>query len=150
MRCVFSRRTQLVVVRSLDRMLVMSVLKYASQIRDAQEVHPDLGAIPVSAAELKLAQTLINASTAKQANLARYHDDYTDQVHALIDAQVKGKKLVAAPSTEPPAVINLMDALRKSLGKTKGRSAARTAPTGRQSAGGTRRAASHPPRRKSS
>jgi DNA end-binding protein Ku len=70
--------------------------------------------------ELKLAQTLIDASTSKKFDLSKYENRYTESLKALIDAKVEGKELVAPPQVEEPQVINIMDALRQSVAKAKG------------------------------
>jgi DNA end-binding protein Ku len=49
--------------------------------------------------------------------LADYHDTYTEQFKELIEAKVEGREVVAPPEEEVP-VINLMDALRRSLRET--------------------------------
>ncbi len=146
-RCVMARRSQLVLVRAIGRVLMMSVLKYTSQVRAPQTVDEELGQLDVSAGEARLARTLIAASTSKRVDLSKYHDDDTEALQALIQEQVKGHKVVAAPPSEAPAVINLMDALRKSVGQAKSRPTAHTAEP--RHASGTGRSTSGP-RRKTS
>ena len=49
-------------------------------------------------------------------NLADYKDEYREGLQQIIDAKIAGEEVVAAASPEAPAkVVNLMDALRKSL-----------------------------------
>ena len=49
----------------------------------------------VSANELKLAETLIEASVAKRFDFSKYEDDYTERLTELINAKVEGKEIVA-------------------------------------------------------
>jgi DNA end-binding protein Ku len=49
--------------------------------------------------------------------LGSYRDDYADEVKALIEAKVAGQEIVGEPQEEQAPVINLMDALRKSVEK---------------------------------
>ncbi len=135
-RCMIAGRSQLVAVRTVDDLLVMTILKFASQLRSPDDVREQVKKVNVSAAELKLARTLIASSTAKHFDLADYHDDYTVKLQELIDAKAGGREIVAAPAEEPPPIINLMDALRKSVNKTKGPApGARKSPIQRQRLG---------------
>ena len=54
-------------------------------------------------------------SSAKRFDFAQYHDTYTSKLRELIEAKAAGKKIVAPRGQEEPHVINLMDALRRSL-----------------------------------
>jgi DNA end-binding protein Ku len=69
--------------------------------------------------EVKLATTLVEASMAKRFDFTRYTDEYTSKVAKLLEDKAAGKKIGPAREREEPVVINLMDALRKSLEGTK-------------------------------
>jgi len=74
----------------------------------------------VSAEERRLAETLVETSTAKRFDIGEYKDTYTSDLMKLLDAKAKGKKIVAERrKDEEPAVINLMDALRQSLDRAQ-------------------------------
>ena len=62
-----------------------------------------------------MAQTLVRSATVKRFELGKYKDEYQNKLAALIDAKVKGKEIVAVEEEEGPPVVNLMDALRRSL-----------------------------------
>jgi DNA end-binding protein Ku len=62
---------------------------------------------------------LIEASTREDFDLSAYVDQYTVRLKELIAAKVEGKEIVASPKQEPAPVINLMDALRKSVARAK-------------------------------
>ena len=82
----------------------------------------------VSEQELKLAKTLIEATTADELNLEEYRDLYNERLTKLIETKVAGQEIVQAPAEEGPTVINLMEALKASVEKTKGKApAAKTA-----------------------
>jgi len=138
---VMSGREHLAVVRSLDGVLALSLLTYAQQLRRPEDFEGETPRAKITSEERKLAETLIDASTREKFDLARYQDDYESKLHKLVNAKIKGKKIVAPPSREAPKVINLMDALRKSLKrvpaaathrKTSGRTAKRSASSGKQ------------------
>ena len=50
-----------------------------------------LGQAKVSATEVKLAETLIKASTAKKFDIGQYKDEYVNKLRTLIDAKVEGE-----------------------------------------------------------
>ncbi len=116
---VFHGKEQLVLVRPLDNLFAMTILDYESQITKPstfQEEAPSQDAAPD---ELKLAKTLIEASSTDDFELSAYRDVYTEKLTQLIEAKVAGKEIVAAPAQEHAHVINLMDALQKSVAQLK-------------------------------
>jgi DNA end-binding protein Ku len=144
-RVVFSGKEQVVLVRPLDSMLMMSMLNYDAQVRKPETFQDEVKPQKLSSEELKLAEMLIDASTSKEFNYAKYEDLYTQRLTELINAKVEGKEVVAPPAEEEVSVINLMDALRQSLGSKAGAKKARPA---KKMAASRRQAA--PRKRKSS
>jgi DNA end-binding protein Ku len=71
--------------------------------------------VELSAEEQKLTKMLVDASTAKKFDFAKYKDAYTEKLIELINAKVAGKEIVASPVHEQAQIINLMDALRQSV-----------------------------------
>ncbi len=118
-RVVFSGKEQLVLVRPLDSVLVMSMLNYDAQIRKSDAFSDEVQKQKLSKQELHLAEMLIDASTSKQFDFSKYEDLYTKPLTELIESKVEGKELVSPPAEEEVPVINLMDALKKSLGRAK-------------------------------
>jgi len=47
--------------------------------------------------------------------LADYKDEYREGLQRIIDAKIAGEEIVAPSVETPPRVVNLMDALKKSL-----------------------------------
>jgi DNA end-binding protein Ku len=68
----------------------------------------------VNPAEMKLARQVIE-SIEGDLNLADYKDEYQEGLRAIIDAKVSGEEIVAPEEVAPPKVVDLMEALRKSL-----------------------------------
>jgi DNA end-binding protein Ku len=112
---VLSGREHLAIVRGSDDLLILSLLSYAEQLRTPADFEGEVSHPKITAEERKLAETLIEASTRDEFDLSAYRDDYESKLRKLVDAKIKGKKIVAPPSREAPRVINLMDALKKSL-----------------------------------
>jgi DNA end-binding protein Ku len=65
--------------------------------------------------KVRLAQQLIESWSDAKFDFTNYEDKYRGEVQAIIDAKVAGREVVVPEVEEEPAVINLMDALRKSV-----------------------------------
>lgn len=118
-RVVFSGKEQLVLVRPLEGLLVMTMLSYDSQVRRPASFQQEVLPAEVSPQELKLAEMLIEASSSEEFDIGQYEDLYTQKLTALIEAKVEGKEVVATPVNEETPVINLMEALKQSVARTK-------------------------------
>jgi len=108
-------REYLVAVRPHARGIVMHTLHHAAEIRSIDAVE-ELNSVPmkVKPEEIKLAKQVIGTFEGP-LNLADYKDEYREGLQKIIDAKIAGEEIVA-PSTEtPPKVVNLMEALKKSL-----------------------------------
>lgn len=128
-KVVMSGRTQLVLVRPVGRLLAMSVLTYAKRVRDVQPFQDELEPIEVGPEEERLAQTLIDASRLADFDLEGYTDKYADELTRLIQMKIDGQEVVAAPDQEEPKILNLMDALKKSVAQAQSASGKRMAPS---------------------
>jgi DNA end-binding protein Ku len=64
--------------------------------------------------EIKLAKQVIETFEAP-LNLNDYKDEYREGLQEIIDAKIAGREVVAPEVEEPPKVVNLMEALRRSL-----------------------------------
>ncbi|MGE0448633.1 MAG: Ku protein [Vicinamibacterales bacterium] len=108
-------REYLVAVRPHGRGIVMYTLHHAAEIRNIEQVE-ELGSVPtaVRPEEVKLAQQVI-ATFEAPLDLATYTDQYRAGLQRIIDAKIAGQEVVAPESEAPPKVVNLMEALRKSL-----------------------------------
>ena len=71
--------------------------------------------------------------------LARYPDRYTQKLTQVIAAKVAGQEIVAPPPGQIPEVINLMEALKKSVARVQQSTKKDTAKPALK-AGGSRRA----------
>jgi len=109
-------REYLVAVRPHGKGIVMHTLHHAAEIRGIEAVE-ELNAVPekVKPEEIKLARQVIQTFE-QPLDLANYRDEYREGLQRIIDAKIAGQEVVtsAAPDA-PPKVVNLMDALKKSL-----------------------------------
>lgn len=118
---VLSGREQLVMLRPDGDMLVMSVLAYPKKVRQPAEYRDQLPEETPTKSELDLAGTLIAASTLKDFDLQSYKDDYVENLTKLIRMKIEGQEIVKAPDPEEPRILNLMDALKKSVAEVGAR-----------------------------
>ncbi len=108
-------REYLVKVQPRERGLVMYTLRHASEIRSMDAID-ELADMPevVKPAEVALAQQVIGTFEGS-IDFSDYRDDYQEGLREIIDAKIAGREFVAQEVQEPPKVVNLMDALRRSL-----------------------------------
>ncbi|HKB11603.1 MAG TPA: Ku protein [Vicinamibacterales bacterium] len=109
-------REYLVAVRPHGKGIVMHTLHHAAEIRSIDAVE-ELNAVPVKVKpeEIKLARQVIETFE-QPLDLASYRDEYREALQKIIDAKIAGEQVVTAATPEaPPKVVNLMDALKKSL-----------------------------------
>ena len=108
-------REYLIKVQPREQGLVMYTLRHASEIRSMDAID-ELADMPetVKPAEVALAQQVISTFEGT-IDLGDYRDDYQEGLRAIIDAKIAGREVVAPEVQEPPKVVNLMEALRKSL-----------------------------------
>ncbi len=116
---VLHNKEQLVLVRPMDDLLCMTVLRYANQVKSTTAFEDERIEAEVSDSEYQLAATLIAETTSKKFDLAAYHDEYTKRLTKIIEAKVAGEEVVEAPAADSPSVINLMDALKASVAKAQ-------------------------------
>jgi DNA end-binding protein Ku len=108
-------REYLVAVRPHQRGLAMHTLHHTAEIRSVDQVE-ELSSVPtkVKPEEIKLARQVIETFE-RPLDLATYKDEYREGLQQIIDAKIAGREVVAPDVEAPPKVVNLMDALRKSL-----------------------------------
>lgn len=129
-------REQLVSIKPCGRGLVMEVLRYADEVQKAQGYFRDITDTEPDEDLLDLATTLIDKKTAP-FKPAEFHDRYIDALHRLIDKKAKSKtnKRILEDVEEPESrggnVIDLMAALKKSVGEGGETAARRKAPAKR-------------------
>lgn len=116
---VMHGKEQLVMLRPYDGLVVMSVLNFANQVSSPSAFEDEIPTGPIDAQELQLAKMLIQGSEPEKFDLGKYKDTYTEKLTTLIEAKVAGQELVTPPPTEHVQVINLMDALKKSVANMK-------------------------------
>jgi DNA end-binding protein Ku len=113
-KVVLSSRERLVLVEPRDGGLVMSTLHSADEVRPAEFSSKHVGKIDPDM--VAIAETIIERKSSA-FDPANFRDRYQDALNALVESKTKG--LVKTPTAveEPPKVVNLMEALKRSLAK---------------------------------
>ncbi|OFW44802.1 MAG: Ku protein [Acidobacteria bacterium RIFCSPLOWO2_12_FULL_67_14b] len=108
-------REYLVAVKPHKQGMVMYTLHHAAEIRTIDQIE-ELREVrgKVNPAEMKLARAVIE-SIEGDLNLSDYKDEYQEGLRQIIDAKIAGEEIVAPEEVAPPKVVDLMEALRKSL-----------------------------------
>lgn len=104
----------LVILRPVRQGLVMQQLHYPAEIRPIADVGID--DCEVKDAELELAKQLVLQGAVKTFAPHKYTDDVRERVEALIAKKVDGEDITAAAPSTKAQVIDLMAALKESLG----------------------------------
>lgn len=90
-------------------------LRYAEELRDSADYFGDIKKVSVDADQLALAEELIKRKAAK-FNPEKFKDQYESALRELVEAKMKHVPLPEAePEPKRGKVINLMDALKKSI-----------------------------------
>jgi len=104
----------LVVIRPLGKGLVMQQLYYPNEIRSIDEI--DIGDGEIKDNELKMAIQLAEMSASDEFHPENYRDEVRERVRGLIQKKIEGEEITALEDEPQAQVIDLMEALRRSLG----------------------------------
>jgi DNA end-binding protein Ku len=116
---VFSGKDQIVAVRPIDGRLHMAMLNFDEEIRLPKEVLPTVKRSAGAGKTVKLAETLIDAWYSNDFDFTAYDDHYRERLKRLIDAKKKGHEVAPPEEEEEPEVLDLMEALKKSVAQAR-------------------------------
>jgi DNA end-binding protein Ku len=109
-----------------SRGLMAYTMRYDAELRDPADYFSEIKDVDIDKDQLALAKELIRRNTAK-FNPSKFVDDYEVALRELIDAKIEHQPVPQQEKAPKRAkVINLMDALRKSVGQEKESSSRRT------------------------
>jgi len=111
-------KEQLVLIRPYGKDgIVLHQLYYATEVRAFEEV--DTGAtFQFSDKEHDLAEKLIEQLSSDTFDPEKYSDSYSERVDAAVQEKVEGKEITVAPEAPKAQIIDLFEALKKSLSAT--------------------------------
>lgn len=113
---VMHGKEHLAAIRASGDILVLATLFFADEVREPGKTLDDVpGKAKFSSGEMGMATQLVEA-LARDWDPGQYHDTYTERVNALIEAKRKGNEVeVAEDAPEATNVVDLMEALRRSV-----------------------------------
>ena len=122
-RVVLSKRERVIMLEPWDKGLIGTTLRYPYEVRDANEYFGDIPEVKVAPDMLKLAEHILQ-SKAVDFDPSRFVDRYEEAVVEMLKKKQAGlavSREQAAP--RPLNVVNLMDALRRSIAQQQAASA---------------------------
>jgi DNA end-binding protein Ku len=110
-------KEQIVIIRPYGKGLLLHGMYFADEVKNFAEV-PRAESQRVKQEELKLGAGLIDQMTNDEFDPDKYHDEYRERALELLDEKRKGHEITApaGPAHKPAAVIDLMEALKRSIG----------------------------------
>jgi DNA end-binding protein Ku len=122
---VMRGKENLVLIRPAQDGLMLHTMYFADEIRDFGEVEKGDDA-KVKPGELELAERLVGELTSEAFRPEQYADEYRTRVLGVVESKVEGREVTSlAPQAQRTQVIDLMEALKQSLGKRGTGSAAK-------------------------
>jgi len=116
---VLRGKENIVLVRAAQKGLMLHTMFFADEVRNFDEIGKGETA-KISGAETNLALRLIDELSNEEFNADQYQDEYRQRVLDLVNTKAQGKEItIVEPQVQRAQVIDLMDALKESLGKKK-------------------------------
>ena len=109
-------REHVVLIRPSGGSLILHTLYYEDELHKGNRA--EAPKTKFSAKELELAKSLVAHLTAK-FRLGEFHDTYRENVERLIEEKGSGEKITTVRQPRKAPVIDLMEALKKSLASTR-------------------------------
>jgi DNA end-binding protein Ku len=118
-RVVLYRRERIVMLEPRGKGIAARTLRYAYEVRDDEDYFDDIAEVKVAGEMLELAEHIIEKKMAR-FDPTQFEDRYQTALIELIKAKAGRKPAPKLEAPKPSNVINLMDALRKSIAAEKG------------------------------
>jgi DNA end-binding protein Ku len=131
-RIVLYRRERPAMIEPFGKGLLLTTLRYDNNVRKPEGLFADLARVKIDGEMIDLASHIIDQRKAK-FDPSKFEDRYENALLELIRAKQAGRKPpTARPVERPSNVVNLFEALKKSLAADGGKK--RTAPPTRKAA----------------
>ncbi|KRR25238.1 DNA repair protein [Bradyrhizobium lablabi] len=114
-RVVLTNRKHIIALEPLDKGLMGTLLRYPYEVRSADEYFDDIQDVKVTKDMLDLAKHIVNQK-AGHFEPDKFEDQYETALIDLINQKRAGKPIAAKERPRGENVVDLMDALRKSIG----------------------------------
>jgi DNA end-binding protein Ku len=118
-RVVLAKRERVIMLEPWDKGLMGTTLRYPYEIRDPKEYFDDIPNVKVEPDMLKLAEHILETKAA-DFDPTQFVDHYEDAVLKMLKNKQAGLPVSREPAAQRPQnVVNLMDALRRSIAEEK-------------------------------
>src|SRR3954453_155278 len=111
---VLTSREHIIALEPLDKGLMGTLLRYPYEVRDEKEFFDQIQDVKVTKDMLDLAKHIVNQK-AGDFEPEKFEDHYEEALTELINAKRQGKTVGPRPRPSGGNVVDLMDALKKSL-----------------------------------
>jgi DNA end-binding protein Ku len=135
-RVVLTNREHIIALEARDKGLIGMLLRCPYEVRDLAEYFDDIQDVKITKDMLYLAKHIVEQKSG-HFEPGKFEDHYEAALAELLEKKQKGVPLTAAKTPAPSNVVNLMDALRASIGQ-KGKTAA---PSGKRTKAPAKKAA---------
>ena len=116
-RVVLSRRERMLMLHPRGRGMMATTLRYPYEVRPDAEYFEDIGEQKVSSEMLGIAQEIISRM-AGHFEPASFTDRYEEAVTAMLQAKQAGHTFTVSEPAEPANVVDIMEALKRSLAQS--------------------------------
>src|ERR1700675_718344 len=116
-RVVLTNREHIIALEPMDKGLMGTLLRYPYEVRSADEYFDDIQDVKVTKDMLDLARHIVDQK-AGHFEPDKFEDQYETALIDLINQKRAGKPITAKERPRGENVVDLMDALRKSIGGT--------------------------------
>jgi DNA end-binding protein Ku len=117
-RLVLTNREHIIALEPLDKGLMGTLLRYPYEVRDQGEYFDDIEDVKITKDMLDLAKHIVEQKKA-EFDPAKFEDRYEAALTDLINQKRNGKTIAAKPRPRGENVVDLMDALKRSIGNGK-------------------------------
>jgi len=118
-RVVLNRRERIVMIEPRSKGLLVTTMHYKNEVRNDAVDFEDIPNLKISSDMLDLAVHIVDTKTA-HFDPAKFEDRYEQALAELIQSKRAGETITPKPVSRPSNVVNLMDALRRSVQSEKG------------------------------
>jgi DNA end-binding protein Ku len=133
-------KENLCLIRAQGETLAMELLLFADDVRSKAEIEKAVEATEVRDAELGLAEQVIN-SLVGEWEPQDFENEYRRDLKAMLDAKLSGEQITRPEPVAETPVIDLMEALRRSVAEVQGTKKPKAAPRKTGSGGSRKKAA---------
>jgi DNA end-binding protein Ku len=113
-RIVLARRERMLMLQPRDKGMLATTLRYPYEVRSGAEIFDEIGDVKLPGEMLDIAQEIINRMSG-HFEPDTFTDRYEEAVVSMLKAKQAGQTFTVPEPSQPANVVNIMDALKKSL-----------------------------------